>query len=455
MTMPRKGVAREGMTGVQKGRIRDWLVVLLLMAALILSFVDRIALSLLVDPIRADLGISDAEIGLLQGIAFGLFFAVMGLPLGWLADRWTRKGTIMLGVGVWSAATAACGLSSNFVQLLLARIGVGAGEAALAPASYSIVHDRFPKEQLGRAISLFQVGGVIGAGLALVITGYVYRYFTDGGGAGLPLIANLSPWQQTFVAIAAPGALFVALIAFIKEPERVPGEAGARGEQKLGMIAAVKARAALYVPLFLGMSGVIMTSYALVSWMPAILGREFGWSTDEVGARYGFTVLLASPVGLLAGGWLADALVRRGAPNAHVRVAALAALIGLPFALLLSVPQGPTGLLLVAAGLHFAVSMPMGVVPAFLQLATPQDARAQVSGLYVLVINVIGLGLGPTLVGALSTGMATDAGDLRSAMSLVVGPVMFASTAVMALLARATWFGLGGRSVLMPAYKKS
>lgn len=451
-------MAREGITGVQKGRIRDWLVVLLLMAALILSFVDRIALSLLVDPIRADLGISDAEIGLLQGIAFGLFFAVMGLPLGWLADRWTRKGTIMLGVALWSAATAACGLSSNFVQLLLARIGVGAGEAALAPASYSIVHDRFPKEQLGRAISLFQVGGVIGAGLALVITGYVYRYFSDGGGAGLPFVADLRPWQQTFVAIAAPGALFVALIALIKEPERVPGEAGeagVRGEQKLGMVAAVKARAALYVPLFLGMSGVIMTSYALVSWMPAVLGREFGWSTDEVGARYGFTVLLASPVGLLAGGWLADALVRRGAANAHVRVAALAALIGLPFALLLSVPQGPYGLLLVAAGLHFAVSMPMGVVPAFLQLATPQDARAQVSGLYVLVINVIGLGLGPTLVGALSTGMATDAGDLRSAMSLVVGPAMFASTAVMALLARATWFGLGGRSVLMPVYKKS
>ncbi len=443
------------MTGVQKGEFRDWLVVVLLMAALILSFVDRIALSLLVDPIRADLGISDAEIGLLQGIAFGLFFAVMGLPLGWLADRWTRKGTIILGIGVWSAATAACGLSTNFVQLLLARIGVGAGEAALAPASYSIVHDRFPKEKLGRAISLFQVGGVIGAGLALVITGYVYGYFTSGGGADLPLIGDLRPWQQTFVAIAAPGAIFVLLVAFIREPERVPGEAAIANQEKPGMVAAVKARAALYVPLFLGMSGVIMTSYALVSWMPAVLGREFGWSADEIGARYGLVVLLASPVGLLAGGWLADALVRRGAANAHVRVAALAALIGLPFALLLSVPQGPTALLLVVAGLHFAVSMPMGVVPAFLQLAAPQQARAQVSGLYVLVINVIGLGFGPTLVGALSTGMASGAGDLRSAMSLVVGPAMFVSTVIMVLLARSTWLGLGGRSALMPAYKKS
>ncbi|MFD2501430.1 MFS transporter [Rhizorhabdus histidinilytica] len=115
---------------MEKGRIRDWLVVLLLMAALILSFVDRIGLSLLVDPIRADLGISDAEIGLLQGIAFGLFFAVMGLPLGWLADRWSRKGTIMLGVGMWSVATAACGLAANFPSSCLHGSGSGRGGGA-------------------------------------------------------------------------------------------------------------------------------------------------------------------------------------------------------------------------------------------------------------------------------------------------------------------------------------
>jgi len=425
---------------MQKGQIRDWLVVLLLMAALILSFIDRIGLSLLVDPIRADLGISDAQIGLLQGVAFGLFFAVMGLPLGWLADRWSRKGTIMLGVGIWSLATAACGLAVNFPQLLMARIGVGAGEAGLAPASYSIVHDRFPKEQLGRAISLFQVGGVLGAGLALLITGYVYRYFMDGGGAGFPMIAALQPWQQTFIAIALPGALLVALIALISEPRRVAGQEAGQGQKGFAALAAaVRARFGLYMPLFVAMSGVIMTSYALVSWMPSVLGREFGWAAEDVGVRYGVTVLLASPVGLLAGGWLADRLVRAGAANAHVRVVALATLIGLPFALLLGLPRSPTALLLIAGGLHFAVSMPMGVVPAFLQLTTPQEARAQISGLYVLFINVVGLGLGPTMVGLLSTGMASGAGDLRVAISLVVGPAMLMSLLVMIWLARVTW----------------
>nr|WP_047167632.1 MFS transporter [Sphingomonas sp. Y57] len=424
---------------MEKGRIRDWLVVLLLMAALILSFVDRIGLSLLVDPIRADLGISDAEIGLLQGIAFGLFFAVMGLPLGWLADRWSRKGTIMIGVAMWSVATGACGLAANFPQLLLARIGVGAGEAGLAPASYSIVHDRFPREQLGRAISLFQVGGVLGAGLALLITGYVYRYFTGGGGAELPLLGGLRPWQQTFIAIAAPGLIFLVLIGMIREPARVGGpDRGA--EERPGfpaMVAAVRARIGLYLPLFVGMSGVIMTSYALVSWMPTVLGREFDWPAQVIGVRYGLVVLTASPIGLLAGGWLADALLRAGASNAHVRVVALAALLGLPFALALALPSGPIGLLLVVAGLHFAVSMPMGVVPAFLQLATSPAARAQVSGLYVLFINVVGLGLGPTLVGALSTGLGPQA--LRLSMELVVAPAMLVAVAVLAWLARATW----------------
>jgi MFS family permease len=425
---------------MQKGQIRDWLVVLLLMGALILSFIDRIGLSLLVDPIRADLGISDAQIGLLQGIAFGLFFAVMGLPLGWLADRWSRKGTIMLGVSLWSIATAACGLAANFPQLLAARIGVGAGEAGLAPASYSIVHDRFPREQLGRAISLFQVGGVLGAGLALLITGFVYHHFMLGAGDGLPLIAGLKPWQQTFIAIAMPGLIFVILIAMIREPERVAGPVTTDGAPRgfPAMIAAVRERLGLYLPLFIGMSGIIMTSYALVSWMPAVLGREFHWPAETVGVRYGLVVLSASPVGLLTGGWLADAWLRAGKANAHVRVVALAAMIGLPFALGLALPHGPVSLLMVVAGLHFAVSMPMGVVPAFLQLATPQAARAQVSGLYVLFINVIGLGFGPTLVGALSTGMGTEASSLRVAMGMVVGPAMLAAAAVLVWLAWST-----------------
>lgn len=430
---------------MRKGQIRDWLVVLLLMAALIVSFVDRIGLSLLVDPIRNDLGISDAQIGLLQGVAFGLFFAVMGLPLGWLADRWSRKGTIMLGIGLWSAATAACGLASTFPHLLLARIGVGAGEAGLAPASYSIVHDRFPREQLGRAISLFQVGGVLGAGLALLITGFVYRHFLGGGGASLPLVADLRPWQQTFIAIAMPGVVLAGLVAFIREPERSDIEGGSAAPRGFGaMIAAVRSRIGLYLPLFVGMSGVIMTSYTLVSWMPSVLGREFGWATQEIGVRYGLVVLAASPVGLLAGGWLADHLLRAGRSNAHVRVVALAALTGLPFALLLSVPHGAPFVLAIAAGLHFAVSMPMGVVPAFLQLATPAPARAQVSGLYVLFINVVGLGIGPTMVGILSSGMAPGAGTLRLSMALVVGPAMVASTLILAWLARQTRHGLPG-----------
>ncbi len=420
----------------RKGGWKDWLVVLLLMMSLILSFIDRVGFSLLVDPIKADLGLNDAQMGLLQGVAFGLFFATMGVPAGWLADRWSRKGTIMLGIGLWSIATAASGFASSFFHLLIARIGVGAGEAGLAPASYSIVHDRFPQNQLGRAVGLFQVGSVIGAGSALLITGMVYHYFISSG-AQLPLLGGLAPWQSTFLVIAAPGVLFVALTALIREPDIHKPQAAA--EPPISMIGALRQRPLVYAGLFLGMSGVIMTSYALVSWLPAALGREFDWAPEVVGARYGAVVLICSPIGLLAGGWMADRLVRSAVPNAHFRTIAFAALLGLPFALLLAVPTSSLAVLLIVGGLHFAVSFPMGVVPAYLQISTPREARAQVSGLYVLVINVLGLGLGPTLVGALSTAVFNGTNGLRLSIALVVGPAMLLSALMLCFLAWKTW----------------
>ena len=153
---------------------RDWLLVIVLMLAMIVSIIDRFALSLLVEPIKADLGLSDTDIGLLSGLAFGLFYALIGLPMGILADRWSSKGVIVFGITVWSLATAGCGLAANFVQLMLARIGVGAGEAGLAPASYSIIARTFPPDRLSLAMSVFQMGAVLGSGLAIAIVGAVF-----------------------------------------------------------------------------------------------------------------------------------------------------------------------------------------------------------------------------------------------------------------------------------------
>lgn len=375
-------------------------------------------MSLLVNPIKDDLGVSDAQLGLLHGVAFGLFYAGMGLPLGWLADRWSRKGTIMVGVGVWSAATAACGLAGNYTQLLLARILVGAGEAGLAPASYGIVHDRFPKRSLGRAMSLFQLGSMVGAGVAMYLAGKVYGFFSASGDAGWHWILDLAPWQKTFIVLALPGLLFVPLIAMIRE---VRSEAnvfgGATGN--LSLVTALREKPMLYASLFLGMSGVIASSYALLAWMPAVLGREYGMSPEVVGTTYGLVVLIASPAGLLAGGWAADYLQTRGSPSPHARIAIFTAAVALPLTLVMGFVSTATGLLATAAALHLVLALPIGVIPALVQTISPAAVRGQLSALYVLVVNLIGLGLSPTLVGALSSASAGDAAGLRHALVLV------------------------------------
>ncbi len=401
-----------------KGRWTDWLVVALLMSAMIFSFIDRFALSLLVNPIKDDLGVSDAQLGLLHGVAFGLFYAGMGLPLGWLADRWSRKGTIMVGVGVWSAATAACGLAGNYTQLLLARILVGAGEAGLAPASYGIVHDRFPKRSLGRAMSIFQLGSMVGAGVAMYLAGKVYGFFSASGDAGWHWILDLAPWQKTFIVLALPGLLFVPLIAMIREvrPEANVFD-GAAGN--LSLVTALREKPMLYASLFLGMSGVIASSYALLAWMPAILGREYGMSPEVVGTTYGLVVLIASPAGLLAGGWAADYLQTCGSPSPHARIAIFTAAVALPLTLVVGLVSTATGLLAIVAALHLVLALPIGVIPALIQTISPAAVRGQLSALYVLVVNLIGLGLSPTLVGALSSASAGDAVGLRHALVLV------------------------------------
>jgi len=418
-----------------RGGLRDWLVVLLLTGAMIFSFVDRFTLSLLLEPIKADLGISDAELGLLNGVAFGLFYAAMGLPLGWLADRWSRKGTIILGVGIWTVATAACGLASNFLQLLIARIWVGAGEAGLAPASYGLVHDRFPKRSLGRAMSVFQLGAMVGSGVALLVAGAVYEFYVRHAGMAIPLIGGLKPWQQTFVTVAAPGLIFLALLSLMKEPRPAASAVGAAVRSGT-LISALGENAKGYALLFFGMSGVTITIYGMLSWIAAVLQREHHWTPGEVGQSYGLIVLVAAPLGLLVGGILNDILTTRGRDNAPALIAGGSALLAFPAMLAVGVAPGPIALLGLVAVLHFLLGTPIGIVPAYIQLITAPEVRARVSAAYVLVVNIVGLGLGPTLIGAISSLSPDDPAALRIALVCVTAPFLALAAGLLLTLAR-------------------
>ncbi|MDE3054931.1 MAG: MFS transporter, partial [Gemmatimonadota bacterium] len=187
-----------------------WYVVGVLTLANVGGFVDRLILSLLVVPIRRDLGISDTQMSLLMGLAFSVFYTVLGLPIGWLADRANRKAIMGWGVAVWSVMTAACGVAGTFGRLLATRIGVGVGEATLAPTATSFLADYFPPQRLGTAMSVYSMGVFLGSGLAYVIGGAVVAFLDAKGRVILPLVGAVHPWQTAFFVVGVPG-LVVAL----------------------------------------------------------------------------------------------------------------------------------------------------------------------------------------------------------------------------------------------------
>src|SRR3984885_4705783 len=197
-----------------------WYVVIVLTALYMLSFVDRTILSLLVGSIKRDLGISDTRIGLLQGLSFALFYTIMGLPLGRLADTRSRRNLIAAGVVVWSLFTSACSIAKSFWSLFFTRIGVGVGEAGLSPAAYSLISDYFPPDRLGVAISVYYMGVFLGSSLALLVGGLVVDTMARIHTVTLPLIGTIASWRVTFLVVGAPGILGALLVYTIKEPVR-------------------------------------------------------------------------------------------------------------------------------------------------------------------------------------------------------------------------------------------
>ena len=195
-------------------------MIALLTLAYILSFVDRMIFGLLITPIRAEFAINDTVFSLLYGLGFAFFYTVLGIPLGWAADRYNRRNLVVVGIAAWSLMTAACGLAKTFGQLALARIAVGVGEATLTPATYSMAGDSFPPHKLGRALSVFIIGWPLGIGLALIIGGLVIRLVAETPVFVLPVIGELKSWQACFIIVGAPGLLIALLALALPEPVR-------------------------------------------------------------------------------------------------------------------------------------------------------------------------------------------------------------------------------------------
>ncbi|HVS15145.1 MAG TPA: MFS transporter [Thermoanaerobaculia bacterium] len=377
-------------------------MVAVLMVIYVFSFIDRQILSLLVGPIRRDLGISDTEMSLLMGFSFAVFYTFFGIPMGRLADSTSRRGLIGAGLIVWSLMTAGCGLAQKFWQFLLLRMGVGVGEAALSPAAYSMITDSFPRKRLATAISVYSMGIYIGSGMATLLGGIVVGMASGQELWTLPLIGETRPWQVVFFIVGLPGVLLTLLLLTFKEPDRRDVRRTATGAVQSVPIREVAAYLRANWKTFtchnLGFALLSFSSYGSGAWIPAFYQRTYDLTARQAGVYYGLIVMLAGTAGIVSGGRMADWLAHKGYRDSKMRAGLIAAVAWTPTGLLFPlVGRADLSLALLVPTVFFA-SMPFGCAPAAIQEMMPNAMRGQASALYLFVVNLIGLGLGPTAV---------------------------------------------------------
>lgn len=377
----------------------SWYIVWLLTLAYGVAILDRIVISLLIEPIKQQFALSDFEISLLSSVAFGLCYSIAAFPFGWLADRVDRRYLATIGILIWSVAACACGLARNFVGLFFGRLFVGIGEASLNPCTVSLVADLFPPETRAKAYGVFIGGTAFGSGAAFLL-GSAAIAAADTLRTAIPWFEGLATWQIVFILTALPGFVIALLLATtVREPPRKEH--------------APKAEAAAFWPFLkhnlvafgataLGMGLAITSLYALITWYPVVLIRVRGWQPTEVGAVLGLAGPPFALLGSIVSGWLIARVERSGRSDAPLLIAAFGAVA--------------CGVLQTAAGLvedgnlsigFYAVATLISNVfstAAFVSVAqlAPGELRGRLTALYTLVIGILSVNLGPMLVGLFS-----------------------------------------------------
>ncbi len=404
--------------------VYSWYVIVVLMVAYTNSYIDRTILALLVEPIRADLNISDTQFSLLHGFAFAVFYTLMGIPLGRMADRRSRRGIMAIGIAFWSIASAACGLAKNFWQLFIARVGVGVGEAALSPAAYSMIADYFPPHRLGRAISVYGVGVFIGSGAAFLIGGVVIGLVATADMIMLPIVGEVRPWQVVFFIVGLPGLLIALWVWSLREPKRrnlAVGTAAGQGVPLSEVMAFVRRNRATIICHFAGFSALTLLFNAVVTWIPALFIRTHGWTAGEIGTALGLSIMVFGTAGIVAGGWFGDFLTRRGYSDSTMRAALIGTACLWPCVIAAPLVGNAALAVVLLCPLFFFASFPFGLAAAALQLMTPNQIRGQLSAGYLFVVNLTGIGFGPTATALVTDFVFGDDLKVGWSMALVAG----------------------------------
>lgn len=398
-----------------------WYTVLVLTVALVFSFIDRSIIALLVAPIRADLGISDTQLSLLHGLAFAIFYTLLGIPIASLADRRNRRNIIAVGVAFWSVATAACGLTRNFWQLFLARIGVGVGEAALSPAAYSMIADSFPPEKLGRALSVYTLGAIAGIGFALIIGGAVIGTVMTANDTTLPLMGTVRPWQLVFFIVGLPGLLVALWTLTLREPERRRLPVAGEGSGLKPLLPYMRLHWQAYAAHLAGFAllGIVLNS--LTAWTPSHLIRTFGQTPGQSGFWLGTLIAIFGTTGIITGGWWSDRAQRLGRPDGPMQAGVISAVGSLLFGVGAPLAGSLELTLALYAPLLFFSTFAYGAAPAAVQMMTPAPMRAVASAIYLFFLNLVGMGFGPLVTAAVTDYVFGNDLAVGRSLALVVG----------------------------------
>ncbi len=385
-------------------------VLLVLLLAYIFNFIDRQIIGILAVPIKAEFGVDDKTLSLL-GVVFGLFYATVAIPIAWLADRRSRVNIIAGAIGLWSLFTAACGVAGNFVQLVIARMGVAFGEAGGIAPSYALIADYFPKSRRARALAFFSLGIPIGSALGIFFGGWLAQHLD---------------WRSAFLIVGLAG-LPIALLVKLAIPEPVRGgldEAPATAVPSAAVpfreAAATFMRKPSFWLLSFGAASGSILGYGLGFWLPSLFTRSFGLAPADVGWFYGSIALVGGVAGTWLGGWLGDRL-GPARPGAYALIPAVCFLITAPaFALGLFAPNLWIAWLLFTLGQMTALAW-LGPVIAAVQHIVPPHMRATTSASFLFVNNLIGIAFGIYVLGWMSDGLRALYGAESLKFSILYG----------------------------------
>ncbi len=399
----------------------SWYSVFVLTIAYICSYIDRSILNLLVGPIKSDLHITDTQFSLLAGLAFAFLYTFLGIPIAKLADTRNRKNLMAAGTFFWSIATTLSGLANSFSQLFIARVGVGIGEAALSPAAYSTIANLFSKDKLGRALGVYSAGVYIGTGLSYLLGGLIINKVSTQSSIDLLGFLTVQPWQVVFFIIGLPGILISLWILTLKEPVREITKVNTMDSTYKDVLQYMKKNSISFITHFVGFSMLTMLFNGVMVWLVEFFVRTYNTPRVSIGFNIGYIVLIFGCLGTWFGGYIMDYLTKKGYKDAAMRTGIISALGILPLILLMTNAPNDKIAIILFCPLMFFMSFPFASAAAALQIISPVHMRARISAFYLFVVNLTGIGLGPTMTALVTDYIFKDETKLCYSLAFVGG----------------------------------